>query len=58
MSDTRIPNAMQIAADRVRDMPTSTLKERLIKATAMQFEIQKAREELDRGEWIPEDVSP
>jgi hypothetical protein len=51
LTEKKLPNAVQIAAERVRDMPTSTIEERIAKAARMAVETRAAKQELERGEW-------
>lgn len=50
-----LPNAVQIATQRVAAMPTDTFEQRLSKAAALQVELRKAKEELSRGEWVADE---
>lgn len=50
----QLPNAVQIATERVRDMPTDTIEQRLAKSAAMIREMKRAKDELQRGEWRSE----
>ena len=58
MDEQRPVTAVDIAAARVRDMPTGTLEQNLAKSARYQIELRRAKEEIARGEWVTEDAPP
>lgn len=49
--------AVDIAAYRVRDFPTDSVEARIQKAAAYQYELRRAKDEIERGEWESGELS-
>jgi hypothetical protein len=49
---TRLVTCIDVAQARTAHMPTATMTERLAKACAYQFELARAKREIESGEWV------